>query len=188
MVNEVLVLHLKGIYYDQIEKLEKTCEYRALKPYWTKRLRNKTIIHFFKGYPKRGTFPLVRWIDNIIHNEETKQIEIYLKTPEEEKFDMFYADADLGDDGDEDEEDNDEYYEEELEEEEEDSGFLGSMLEAQLIRDGSVICEACGKPIRSVLDTENPNTCPALVHQQFKMLFDTRIKIGLHDLKTRGYD
>ena len=72
--------------------------------------------------------------------------------------------------------------------EEEDSGFLGSMLESQLIHDGQEICSICGKKVSSVLDKENPNPCKAEVHADFKRLFDVRIKIGLHDLKTRGYD
>ena len=71
--------------------------------------------------------------------------------------------------------------------EEEDSGFLGSMLEAQLVRDGKELCEKCGKAVNTVLAAP-PNSCDAECHQDFKRLFDVRIKIGLHDLKTRGYD
>jgi hypothetical protein len=74
------------------------------------------------------------------------------------------------------------------EDEEQDSGFLGSMLEAQLVRDGNELCKVCGKPIRSILNAENPNLCEEKEHKDFKRLFEVRCKIGLHDLKTRGYD
>ena len=72
--------------------------------------------------------------------------------------------------------------------EEEDSGFIGSMLEAQLIRDGQKICPICGMKISSVLDEKNPNPCKEEVHASFKRLFEVRCQIGLHDLRTRGYD
>ena len=70
----------------------------------------------------------------------------------------------------------------------EDSGFLGSMLEHQLIRDGKQICEKCKRRISSVLDMKNTNDCQEEQHKNFKQMFEVRLKIGLHDLKTRGYD
>jgi len=33
-MNDILVLHLKGIYYDQIARGEKTVEYRNMTDYW----------------------------------------------------------------------------------------------------------------------------------------------------------
>ena len=73
-------------------------------------------------------------------------------------------------------------------EEPQDSGFLGSMMEAQLVRDGQQVCEECGKKISSVLDKDNPNPCKNDKHQSFKRLFDVRVEVGLNDLKVRGYD
>lgn len=167
--------------------------------------------------------------------------------------------------------------------EEEDSGFLGSQLEAQLVRDGKEVCPVCGKEVRTVIQSQpcevtiaegdprapiwlyvlgkrsfplrdsepkdmgsivglgyegdasaltpeqrvrltekmaekfnlsreevetnlvntsvlpiraegitvsgyHRNPCQAECHQSFKQLFETRIAIGFHDLKTRGYD
>lgn len=167
------------------------------------------------------------------------------------------------------------------EDDEEDSGFLGSMLEAQLVKDGRRICSVCGKELRTILgikveaviskqdsraeiwfyvfgrysfplkDAElrdlgevvgkgylgdafalkpdererliekmttkfgilreeitkpldsgvipikadgvtinypDGKPCEAEEHQAFKRLFEARCQIGLHDLKTRGYD
>lgn len=71
---------------------------------------------------------------------------------------------------------------------ERDSGFLGSMLEAQLIRDGQEICPQCKKPIKSVLDQNTPNQCTNEKHNDFKRLFAVRLEIGRRDLATRGYD
>lgn len=95
---------------------------------------------------------------------------------------------DFGCDGDCDLCEQHDYCREDYEEEEEDSGFLGSMLEAQLVRDGQVICKECDRKISSILDKENPNPCKAKEHEDFKRLFEVRVKIGLHDLKTRGFD
>lgn len=124
-------------------------------------------------------------------NHENKRIQTKRITAEEMKFEELHANPCDDCDGRNCKEC--EYssgnIEEQLEEKSEfDSGFFGSMLEAHLIRDGSVICEVCGKPVRSVLDKDNPNTCMAKAHEEYKRLFDVRIKIGLQDLKTRGYD
>ena len=186
-------------------------------------------------------------------------------------------------DNDEDYFDNDEEEESwEDHEEEEDSGFFGSMLEAQLVRDGKEVCPMCGKEVRTVLQSQpceatisesdpraelwlyvlgkhsfplrdseskdmgpvvglgyegdasaltpdqrmrliekmmekfnlpreevtkvldkgvlpiraegvtvsgyHRNPCRAECHKQFKWLFETRVAIGLQDLKVRGYD
>lgn len=74
------------------------------------------------------------------------------------------------------------------EEEEEDSGFLGSMMEAQLVRDGQIICPDCKLKVSSILNQEKPNPCQNRLHLDFKALFDVRLEIGKRDLAIRGYD
>lgn len=62
-----LILHVKGIYFDQIKAGTKHFEYRLVTPYWTKRLVGKTYrnVIIARGYPKRDdmdkhlTFPWV---------------------------------------------------------------------------------------------------------------------------------
>jgi hypothetical protein len=51
-----LVLHLKGIYFDQIDSEEKSEEYQLYKPYWIKRLVNRSYdrILMYRGYPKKN--------------------------------------------------------------------------------------------------------------------------------------
>lgn len=51
-----LILHLKGEYFDQIERGEKPEEYRLQTPYWQKRLvgREYKRVLIYRGYPKRG--------------------------------------------------------------------------------------------------------------------------------------
>jgi hypothetical protein len=53
-LESVLVLHVKGKYFDQIRAGTKTEEYREFKPYWQKRLLGKkyAAIVIMKGYPK----------------------------------------------------------------------------------------------------------------------------------------
>lgn len=79
---KILVLHLKTEFYDAIERGCKDVEYRDLTDYWIKRILDKAAeleeVHFFKGYPPRGTIPLVRKIRSIVRNNVTKKIEIYL--------------------------------------------------------------------------------------------------------------
>jgi hypothetical protein len=75
-----LVLHVTGEYYDQLAKGTKNVEYRALMPYWIKRIKGPIEeIHFYRGYPKKGTKPLVRKVADIEFNGETKQIEFILE-------------------------------------------------------------------------------------------------------------
>lgn len=52
----VLVLHLKGEYFDQIQAGTKPEEYRLRTPYWKKRLENRVYsrIDLLRGYPKHG--------------------------------------------------------------------------------------------------------------------------------------
>lgn len=52
----MLVLHLKGEYFDQIKAGGKPEEYRLCTPYWRKRLENRVYsrINLFRGYPKHG--------------------------------------------------------------------------------------------------------------------------------------
>lgn len=54
MTDAVLVLHVKGKYFDQIKSGKKTEEYREFKPYWQKRLLGKAYagVVIMKGYPK----------------------------------------------------------------------------------------------------------------------------------------
>lgn len=49
----VLHLNLKGEYFDQIARGEKTLEYRLCTPYWTKRLAGREFsrIRLMRGYP-----------------------------------------------------------------------------------------------------------------------------------------
>jgi hypothetical protein len=51
-----LILHLKGIFFDQIDSGEKTEEYRLYNPYWIKRLVNRSYdrILICRGYPKKN--------------------------------------------------------------------------------------------------------------------------------------
>ena len=53
-LQSILVLHVKGKYFDQIKSGEKTEEYREIKPYWKKRLFGKSYagIVIMRGYPK----------------------------------------------------------------------------------------------------------------------------------------
>lgn len=57
--NETLYLNLKGCWYDMIESGEKKEEYREIKPFWTKRLKEGDSFKQFKqvcfvyGYTKR---------------------------------------------------------------------------------------------------------------------------------------
>lgn len=50
----ILVLHLKGEYFDQIKAGEKLEEYRLCTPYWRARLENRVYsrIDLLRGYPK----------------------------------------------------------------------------------------------------------------------------------------
>jgi len=82
MTSPILVLHLKGIYYDQIKCGAKVVEYRDMTPYWISRItKDKKIVHFYKGYPPKGTPPLIRDIRGITFNTGTDQIEIHLGIP-----------------------------------------------------------------------------------------------------------
>lgn len=58
---KILDLVLKGKWYDLIENGDKREEYRVIKPYWTKRLKNEdgtfkdfTHVKFRYGYTKRS--------------------------------------------------------------------------------------------------------------------------------------
>jgi len=79
-LSDILVLHLKGIYYDQIKCGAKTVEYRDMTAYWLSRItKDKRLVHFYKGYPPRGTVPLVKKIKGITVNSATEQIKIHLE-------------------------------------------------------------------------------------------------------------
>lgn len=54
--SNVLVLHLKGEYFDQIKAGTKPEEYRLRTPYWKGRLENRVYrwIDLLRGYPKHG--------------------------------------------------------------------------------------------------------------------------------------
>lgn len=56
-----LTLHRK--WFDQIASGEKKHEYRDVKPYWEKRIINRTYdeIHFTNGYGKNRPFMRVKW-------------------------------------------------------------------------------------------------------------------------------
>ncbi|AQH05659.1 RNA-binding protein (plasmid) [Burkholderia sp. KK1] len=53
---KTLRLHVKAVYFDQIDSGEKGDEYRLVTPYWRKRLEGKQYdrIEVLNGYPKAG--------------------------------------------------------------------------------------------------------------------------------------
>jgi hypothetical protein len=76
----ILVLHVYGVYYDQLAKGTKNVEYRWLTAYWIKRIKGPIEeIHFYRGYPKKGTKPLIRKLKGIVFNTATDQIELVLE-------------------------------------------------------------------------------------------------------------
>jgi len=80
MEPNILVLHLKGYNYDSIKCGAKTVEYRDMTPYWLARItKEKRWVHFYKGYPPKGTPPLVKRIKRLTINAATEQIEIHLE-------------------------------------------------------------------------------------------------------------
>jgi len=81
-LSDILVLHLKGVYYDQIASGAKTVEHRDMTPYWLARItKDKRWVHFYKGYPPKGTPPLIRKIKGVVINTATEQINILLESP-----------------------------------------------------------------------------------------------------------
>ena len=71
-MSDILVLHLKKQFYDAITAGHKTVEYRDLTDYWLKRItRGKQWVHFYCGYPPKGTPPLIRKIKRVIVNVES---------------------------------------------------------------------------------------------------------------------
>lgn len=67
-----------------------------------------------------------------------------------------------------------------------DSGMLGSMLEAQLLRYGKGKCRQCGK----VMEEKFPQDrfCSEKCKKEWEQLCQLRIEIGKRDLETRGFD
>ena len=63
-MSQDLILHLKGVYFDEIQSGVKHFEYRLTTPYWKERLIGRTYrnVIFCKGYPARDdeTMRLVR--------------------------------------------------------------------------------------------------------------------------------
>lgn len=55
MVEAILHLNLKGVYWDEIKEKTKKHEFRQVTPFWRKRLEGKhyTKILIKKGYPKK---------------------------------------------------------------------------------------------------------------------------------------
>lgn len=70
MENKILYLTLKKQWFDLINSGVKTEEYRDIKPYWEKRLENKTydIVEFRNGYQKDA--PKMSFIINEIVKEK----------------------------------------------------------------------------------------------------------------------
>jgi hypothetical protein len=60
---KILHLTLKKIWFDKIARGEKTNEFRDKKPYWIKRLKDKTFneVWFRNGYSKNAPFMRVEW-------------------------------------------------------------------------------------------------------------------------------
>ena len=63
MDKRILHLTLLKKWFDLIASGEKTKEYREIKPYWTKRLFDKSFdeIYFKNGYSKNAPFMRVEW-------------------------------------------------------------------------------------------------------------------------------
>ncbi|MCF7798484.1 ASCH domain-containing protein [Candidatus Woesearchaeota archaeon] len=63
MEKRILHLTLLRKWFEKIASGEKTKEYREIKPYWIKRLENKTYdeIWFKNGYNKDAPFMRVEW-------------------------------------------------------------------------------------------------------------------------------
>lgn len=79
-MSNVLVLHLKKCWYDLIKSGEKTVEYRDMTSYWLSRItKEKRIVHFYCGYPPKGTAPLIKKIKGLTFNATSEKIEIYLQ-------------------------------------------------------------------------------------------------------------
>ena len=75
-----LILHVTGEYYKQLADGTKNVEYRDMTDYWLKRLKAPIDeIHFYRGYRKKGTKPLIRKVTEIIFDGESKQIEFHLE-------------------------------------------------------------------------------------------------------------
>jgi hypothetical protein len=65
MTEDLLILHLTYEFYNMIRSGEKTTEYREVKPYWTKRLKNKRKVLFVPGYGLCNSLDLVADISKI---------------------------------------------------------------------------------------------------------------------------
>lgn len=65
MKDNQLILHLKYKYYDMIRNGEKTVEFREAKPYWIKRIKNKTEVILVPGYVLDNSMDLKAKIEYI---------------------------------------------------------------------------------------------------------------------------
>jgi hypothetical protein len=63
MVTRILHLTLLRVWFEQIASGQKTQEYREIKPYWIKRLRERTYdeVWFKNGYSKDAPFMRVEY-------------------------------------------------------------------------------------------------------------------------------
>lgn len=78
----LLDLVLKAHWYDLIKSGQKKCEYREIKPYWTKRLfaRPYTHVRFRRGYTKESmVFELVS-IEESTEQNDLELPEVYKLT------------------------------------------------------------------------------------------------------------
>ncbi len=78
---EILHIHVRYIYYDLAEKGIKEEEYRAIKPYWTKRLnKSYDLIYYWRAYTnKKLIFKYDgKKVITIVHKEfGNKPVEVY---------------------------------------------------------------------------------------------------------------
>ncbi len=80
IVNNVLRLNVKKKWYDLLKSGAKNIEYRRNVPHWRTRIKNRLPlkeIHFYCGYPPRGTKPLIREVAFV--DMTGKSIKIYLE-------------------------------------------------------------------------------------------------------------
>lgn len=93
----ILTLHVKKKYFDQIKSGEKTEEYRKMKSYWIKRLNLKKFdgVVIICGYPSRSqmssdnciSFPFNGITTKVIQHEEfgTHKVAVYAIKLQEEQ-------------------------------------------------------------------------------------------------------
>ncbi len=98
MDKKILHLHVKKEYWEQVRDKKKNKEYRIIKPYWIKRLKeNYDLIYYYLGYTsKKLIFRYHGNVRTIIKHEEfgdkpvnvfaidlTKPVEVTVNSPQD---------------------------------------------------------------------------------------------------------